>query len=100
MESTWTTSLPLVSVTGIEVAKTNASFLEVQYIYFKMALLLAIVASHLTGIVEGPLLITFNDIVSCCQEVFFLFKPFSPLFFIIGLGALIRMGRSGDLAVS
>ena len=65
-----------------------------------MALLLAIVTSHLTGIARSPLFLTLNGIVSCCQGGgFFLFEPFPLLLFANGLGGRIGMGRSGGLAI-
>ena len=65
-----------------------------------MALLVAIVASHLTGIAGGTLLLTLNGIVSyCLGGVFFLFCDTPASFFAIGLGKLIETGRSGGLAV-
>ena len=66
----------------------------------KVAFFLAIVASHLTGIARGPLLLTLNGIVSChWGGVFFLSESFLLLFFAIGLGKLIRTGQSGGFAI-
>ena len=66
-----------------------------------MAFFLAIVASHLTGIVGGPVLLTFNSIVFCCQGgFFFLFKLLPPLLLVIGLDGLIGTGRRRGFAVS
>ena len=66
---------------------------------YKMAFYLAIVISHLTGIIGSLLLLILNGIVSCRRSEVPFFKLFSLFVHAIGLDGLIGMRRSGGLAV-
>ena len=95
MQGTLTTFLSLVSITGTEVAKADASFLKVWYIYLQSVsfsgncskLVLLGVRFFLPSIVLSPV----------TGESFF-FLSHSRLFFLqLGLVGSLERGRAGIL---